>query len=223
MTSLNRGEEAEVRPLGYRTIVADPPWDYGAMGTPWYSGSQPSYELMPVSQIKALPVREIAASAAHLYVWAVLPLMAEAFDVVRAWGFRPVTVVTWCKPGVGLGAGWRGNTEHMIVARRGTPPWINPTCETCGGRDRGARKCDCVDPAWRHNGQRVPPVEPSFRSTAAGTWYQAPRAEHSAKPDLFMDLIEQMSPGPYAELFSRRARFGWDYPIGDQALGGIAA
>ena len=27
----------------------------------------------------------------------------------------------------------------------------------------------------------------------------------------------------YAELFARRARFGWDYPIGDQALGGAAA
>lgn len=46
---------------------------------------------------------------------------------------------------------------------------------------------------------------------------------HSEKPDAFLDLIEQASPGPYAELFSRRARFGWDYPIGDQALGGKAA
>lgn len=46
---------------------------------------------------------------------------------------------------------------------------------------------------------------------------------HSRKPEGFLDLIEQVSPGPYAELFSRRARFGWDYPIGDQALGGVAA
>ena len=40
---------------------------------------------------------------------------------------------------------------------------------------------------------------------------------HSAKPDAcsFIDLlVEEVSPGPYAELFSRRARFGWDYPIG---------
>ena len=42
--------------------------------------------------------------------------------------------------------------------------------------------------------------------------------EHSAKPDAFLDLVEQVSPGPYLELFARRARFGWDY-WGDESLG----
>lgn len=46
---------------------------------------------------------------------------------------------------------------------------------------------------------------------------------HSTKPDVFLGLIEASCPGPYAELFARRARFGWDYPIGDQSLGGVAA
>ena len=41
--------------------------------------------------------------------------------------------------------------------------------------------------------------------------------------DAFLDLVEQVSPGPYAELFARRARLGWSYPIGDQALGGETA
>lgn len=65
------------------------------------------------------------------------------------------------------------------------------------------------------------PMVPEHKPLA--TWFQWPRGEHSAKPDAFYDLVEQVSPGPYAELFSRRARFGWDYPIGDQALGGVAA
>jgi N6-adenosine-specific RNA methylase IME4 len=194
----------------YRTIVADPPWAYEDMTSPWRSTTIAAYDLMAIEDIKALPVADFAENAAHLYCWAVLPMMAEAFDVVRHWGFRPVTVVTWCKPGVGLGAGWRGNTEHLIVARRGSHPNINPTCATCRGRDRGARKCVCEHPQWRHNGQRVPPVEPPFQQTAVGTWYEAPRGEHSAKPDLFMDLIEQMSPGPYLEMFARRQRLGWD-------------
>lgn len=54
-------------------------------------------------------------------------------------------------------------------------------------------------------------------------WWQWPRSRHSEKPEAFLDIVEQVSPGPYAELFARRARFGWDYPIGDQSLGGIAA
>jgi N6-adenosine-specific RNA methylase IME4 len=41
---------------------------------------------------------------------------------------------------------------------------------------------------------------------------------HSAKPDGAIDLIERASPGPYLEMFARRARFGWDY-YGDESLG----
>jgi N6-adenosine-specific RNA methylase IME4 len=41
---------------------------------------------------------------------------------------------------------------------------------------------------------------------------------HSAKPEGFLDWVESVSPGPYLELFARRARFGWDY-WGDQSLG----
>lgn len=61
-------------------------------------------------------------------------------------------------------------------------------------------------------------------SEALPTAYLWPRdTAHSAKPDAFYDLVEKASPGPYAELFARRARFGWDYPIGDESLGGVAA
>jgi len=33
---------------------------------------------------------------------------------------------------------------------------------------------------------------------------------HSEKPLVFQDLIEQVSPPPYLELFARRKRLGWD-------------
>lgn len=50
------------------------------------------------------------------------------------------------------------------------------------------------------------------------TWFKWPRGAHSAKPDAFYDLVEQVSPPEYVEMFARRARFGWDY-WGDQSLG----
>jgi N6-adenosine-specific RNA methylase IME4 len=40
---------------------------------------------------------------------------------------------------------------------------------------------------------------------------------HSRKPEGFLDRIEQVSPGPYVELFARRSRFGWD-TWGDESL-----
>jgi N6-adenosine-specific RNA methylase IME4 len=42
------------------------------------------------------------------------------------------------------------------------------------------------------------------------TCWEWPRGEHSQKPEHFIDLVEQVSPGPYLELFSRRHRLGWD-------------
>lgn len=194
----------------YSTVIADPPWNYEGKTPPWRSTSPPAYSLMTTADIRRLPVGELAAGDAHLYLWAVLPMMAEAFSVVEAWGFTPDTMLTWCKPGVGLGAGFRGNTEHLIVGRRGFS-YINPTCANCGGRTRGSNKCYCPEPVWRHKGEPVneQPRRP-FADISEGSWFVAPRGAHSEKPSLFADLIERMSPGPYVELFARQPRLGWD-------------
>jgi N6-adenosine-specific RNA methylase IME4 len=43
------------------------------------------------------------------------------------------------------------------------------------------------------------------------TWFDWPlQSAHSQKPPQFMDLVEQWCPGPYAELFARATRLGWD-------------
>lgn len=42
-------------------------------------------------------------------------------------------------------------------------------------------------------------------------WFNWPRTTvHSKKPEHFLDMVEQVSPGPYVELFARRHRMGWD-------------
>lgn len=219
LVNCGRVQENELLFMGkYRTILADPPWDYAGKTPPWRSTSTPTYPLMPLEDMCALPVGDLASGDAHLYLWAVLPMMREAYQVVEAWGFTAETVLTWCKPGVGLGGGFRGNTEHLIVARRGWSA-VNPTCDNCGGRARGARKCHCDTPAWRVKGKLLEECDmqrQSFRDTAEGTWYEAPRREHSEKPDLFIGLIERMSHPPYLEMFAREwtplwpKRDGWD-------------
>lgn len=40
---------------------------------------------------------------------------------------------------------------------------------------------------------------------------------HSAKPEAFVDLVEEISPAPRVELFARRQRLGWD-SWGNEAL-----
>jgi N6-adenosine-specific RNA methylase IME4 len=62
--------------------------------------------------------------------------------------------------------------------------------------------------------------KPEHLRRVASTWWEWPRGEHSVKPEAFIDLVETTFPGPYVELFARRARFGWDY-WGDQSLGTV--
>lgn len=58
----------------------------------------------------------------------------------------------------------------------------------------------------------------TIETSRDSTWWEWPRGGHSVKPDAFLDMVEAALPGPYLEMFARRARFGWDY-WGDESLG----
>lgn len=103
----------------YATIVADPPWRFASAATKADAGK--FYSTMALANICAMPVADLAATDAHLWLWAVNGLMEEAHQVIRAWGFRPLTIVTWCKDAPGVGHYLRNNTEHAILASRGQP------------------------------------------------------------------------------------------------------
>jgi N6-adenosine-specific RNA methylase IME4 len=57
----------------------------------------------------------------------------------------------------------------------------------------------------------------AYKERHPTSWWNWPRGEHSAKPEAFLDIVEQVSPAPRLEMFARRARFGWDY-FGDESL-----
>lgn len=119
---------------GFATIVADPPWRYNAKTQTLRSGGRGAqaehhYPTLTNAEIADLDVKRLAADRAHLYLWTTNPrLIAERngsrdvtpFDICDAWGFKPMTIITWVKPGAG-GTGWyfRGQTEHAIFATRG--------------------------------------------------------------------------------------------------------
>ena len=54
------------------------------------------------------------------------------------------------------------------------------------------------------------------------TWWEWKRGKHSQKPEAFIDLVEQVSPGPYLEMFARRQRMGWD-TWGNEAFNHVGA
>jgi N6-adenosine-specific RNA methylase IME4 len=49
------------------------------------------YDTMPLHDILALPVRDWPRTDAHLWLWGVNGMIEEGYQVVRAWGFKPLT------------------------------------------------------------------------------------------------------------------------------------
>lgn len=184
---------------GYGTIVADPPWHFRARTkldkTNWVSrrDAEKHYGVLGIEDIKALPVRDLAATDCHLFLWVTGPMLPRAVEVIEAWGFRYSGVAfTWIKLKrsydarqlrvtptlesdlhVGLGLTTRKNAEFCLMARRGN----------CKRAARNVREV-----------------------------ILAPVREHSRKPEEFRHRVDQyIGPGiRVAELFARETRPGWD-------------
>ena len=106
----------------YKTIYADPPW-WESGGGRIKRGADKHYPLMKTAEIALLPVAKLAALDAHLYLWTTNNFLEDALYVVRAWGFRYITTITWMKDRMGLGQYFRGMTEHCLFAVRGRLPY----------------------------------------------------------------------------------------------------
>jgi N6-adenosine-specific RNA methylase IME4 len=165
----------------HAVLYADPPWRYEH---PPIGASNRSienhYPTMDLDEICALPVGEVAADDAVLFMWATAPKLAECFEVITAWGFTYRTCMVWVKDRIGMGYHARNQHEILLIAKRG---------------------------------QFAPPAPPDRPSSVVN----APRGEHSAKPEVFYELIERMYPdAPKVELFARKQRDGWA-SFGNQA------
>ena len=85
-------------PEKYTVIYADPPWEYGdPRDDVSAGGASAQYDLMSIKQLEKLPVKQMAAENAVLFLWVTLPLMDEALLLVRSWGFKYKTQLAWDK------------------------------------------------------------------------------------------------------------------------------
>lgn len=108
----------------FGAIVADPPWSFSTYANDNVAparGEQP-YPVMSLDDIKAMQVASVAAPNALLFMWTVSHLQAEAIDVGRAWGFKPVSVAfVWDKGRMGMGYWTRQEVEICHLFKRGSP------------------------------------------------------------------------------------------------------
>lgn len=117
----------------YQIIYADPPWSYNDKMSGHSFSLDHEYETQDIEWIKSLRVNDIADKNCVLFLWATNPLLLEAFEVIKAWGFKYKTVgFCWVKEhregGLfvkNLGRHTMGGMELCLLATKGKPQRIS--------------------------------------------------------------------------------------------------
>ena len=176
----------------YRTIVADPPWDHS----------------------DGYAIRRGYANAKDGGVEALrLPYGVMTLDEIRALGVSELchpdgarlflwTTNRYLRDAFDVLGAWRFTFKQTLV-------WHKPNASPFSGSVAHS-SAEFVLVGTRGS-------VPILRKMPSSVLTFGHKHEHSRKPDLWLDWIEQVSPGPYLEMFARRNRLGWD-TWGNEAL-----
>lgn len=117
---------AELPEGKYVVIYADPPWKYndaqavkGAFGT-GTGAAEGHYPTMSLAELKALDIRALAADDAVLFLWATSPLLVEALNLLKAWGFKYKAAFIWDKIKHNMGHYNSVRHEFLLIGTRGS-------------------------------------------------------------------------------------------------------
>ena len=186
-------------PMKYQIIYADPPWEYKNRRkflnkvmqknvTEPINQGVPRYDMMPIEQIKALPIKKLADDNCALFLWTTTPYLEKALEVMKEWGFNYKTIgFIWLKT-------WKGKIKKPLEFYMGSVYGMNYYTklqfEICLLGINGSMK----------------PISHSISGQVIKD-----REEHSKKPSEVRDrIIKLFGDLPRIELFARQKTEGWD-------------
>ncbi|KKL75858.1 hypothetical protein LCGC14_2050690 [marine sediment metagenome] len=106
----------------FDVIYADPPWEYSNAGLG--GAAEKHYPTMATEKICEMGICGVAAENAVLFLWATNPLLTDALQVMKAWGFTYKTNFCWVKVGREtygkLGFYVSGAHELLLLGTRGS-------------------------------------------------------------------------------------------------------
>jgi N6-adenosine-specific RNA methylase IME4 len=121
---LAEATEAASQALGekrYAVIYADPPWRFEVHAESGMDRLPDNhYPTMTLDSLKTLEIP--AADDAVLFLWTTVPILAQALDVMAAWGFTYKSAAFWDKQRAGTGYWFRNQVEVLLVGTRGSIP-----------------------------------------------------------------------------------------------------
>lgn len=197
----------------FRTIVADPPWPMPETGktTPGETDGKGTYTAKGGRQVDGtwwgrhrggsvdLPYESMTLDAIRALP---IPALAEDDAHLYLW-----TTNRFLEDAYSIARAWGFRPAQLLV-------WCKPPMGVGFG---GAFTTTTEFVLFARRGSL-----PHLQRMDSSWWkwsrpYENGHIAHSAKPDAFLDLVEQVSPAPRIELFARRARFGWEY-AGNESL-----
>ena len=143
---------------------------------------------MSLEEIAKLPVSSICADTAHLYLWCPNAILPDGLYIMQQWGFIYKGNIVWHK----LRKDGQSDGRSVGFYFRNVTELL-----LFGVRGKNARTLAPARSQVNYIGTR--------------------KREHSRKPDEQYPIIENCSPGPFIELFSRGVRPGWT-TWGNQAV-----
>lgn len=170
----------------YNVIYADPPWNFSSKELQKYKGErfralEEVYQTEKSKDMSEWNVKRIADDDCAIFMWTTDAHIGEAIRLMKAWGFKYVTVAfVWAKT----------TKTGKQVCNLGA--WTMKNCELCLFGTRGA-------------------MLKYKKSNSVRQLFYAERREHSRKPDCVRGFITELFGDiPKIELFAREEKEGWD-------------
>ncbi|EOV8176843.1 MT-A70 family methyltransferase [Raoultella planticola] len=190
--------------MTYQLIYVDPPWQYGNKIS--NGAAENHYATMSLSELKHLPVWEVAAEDAVLAMWYTGTHTEEAIELAEAWGFRIRTMkgFTWVK--LNQNAERRFNkaiAEGELVDFNDLLSMLNSETRMNGGNYTRANTEDLLIAT---RGIGLERVNASIKQVVYSCL-----GEHSEKPWEVRHRLEKLyGDVKRVELFARESWTGWD-------------
>lgn len=108
----------------YPVVLADPEWRWEAWSEKGIDSTSADnqYPTSPLEDIKARAVPSICADDCVLWLWATVPMLPHALDVMATWGFDYVSHFVWVKDKAGTGYWSRNKHELLLIGTKGDIP-----------------------------------------------------------------------------------------------------
>jgi N6-adenosine-specific RNA methylase IME4 len=174
-----REAELGARQLGlpdkkYGVVYADPEWRFEVWSreTGMDRAADNHYPTSATDIIASRDVISITAEDCVLFLWATVPMLLQALEVMRAWGFSYKSQMVWVKDRWGTGYWFRNKHEILLVGTRGDIPAPAPGTQSSSVIEASvgahSEKPDIVYEIIEHYFPNLPKIELNARRCRLG-------------------------------------------------------